>query len=365
MEKYYLASIQHIFTMNGSIVKKLLDYFGTGENIWQAGADEINHARILNDEQFNYYVNFKGNNKNFPERLAEQCQQKKIAVSSIDDGDYPPLLREIFNPPYVIFYRGTLQNNFTRIAMVGSRKITPYGRAAAKQFSSAIAGNGFCVVSGAAYGVDTESHKGALRAGTTEAVLGCGVDVAYPSSNRKLLDEIAEKGAVISEYIPGAPPKKINFPARNRIIAGMAVGILVVEASSRSGSLITAEHGISSGRDIFAVPGSIFSTSSIGCNQLIQQGAKLVLDSEDIITEYKKIKRKTLSQKNGNIEKDFVLSAEEKRIYSLLTYDTPLSIDEIIYKLHGSSPANTAFLLLQMELRGLVESNEAQLYVRK
>ena len=211
--------------------------------------------------------------------------------------------------------------------------------------------------------MDTECHKSALTIGTTEAVLGCGVDIAYPSSNHKLLDEIAEKGAVLSEYVPGTPPIKTNFPARNRIIAGMAMGILVIEAMERSGSLITVEHGINANRDIFAVPGSIFSPSSLGCNKLIQQGAKLVLDSEDIISEYRdKIIFRNLQEKDGKIEKNFVLSKDEERIISLLTPDIPMSIDEIIYKLPGGNPTSVAFALLQLELRGLVRSNDAHYY---
>ena len=363
MEKYYLAALQHVFNLSEGVIGKLLDYFKTGENIWQVSPGEIKGSNILSDAQFKYYNDFHRKNTDFPKQLAEKCQKLKIRLTSIHDEDYPPLLKEIFFPPYVLFYRGTLQNDLPRLAMVGSRKITPYGRAAAEKLGRELASQGVCIISGAAYGVDTECHKSALSTGITEAVLGCGVDIAYPSSNRKLLDEIAEKGAVLSEYVPGTPPIKTNFPARNRIIAGMAMGILVIEAMERSGSLITVEHGINANRDIFAVPGSIFSPSSLGCNKLIQQGAKLVLDSEDIISEYRdKIKIKTLSKKNGNIEKDFVLSAEEERIYAILKPDIPLSVDDIIYKLHGSSPANVAFLLLQMELRGLVRSNDAHYY---
>ena len=211
-------------------------------------------------------------------------------------------------------------------------------------------------MSGAARGIDTASHLGALQKGRTVAVLGCGVDVAYPPDNADLLETIAEGGAVVSEYAPGTPPLPVFFPARNRIISGLASGTIVVEAAEKSGSLITAEFALNEGRDVFAVPGSIYSAASRGCHRLIQQGAKLVTGSADILEEYgaaagrKNTKCRTLQDLPE-------MSAEEAAIYQVLSWDRPLSMDEVIYKLHGNA-SNTAFLLLQMELRGLVTENE-------
>ncbi|MCR5175891.1 MAG: DNA-processing protein DprA [Anaerovibrio sp.] len=366
MEKYYLGILQNSPGLNSAKLRRLLNLWGTAEAVWKARVADITKACILDDSSKEAFLAFRKTNEDLPYSLAEKCESQHISICDINDDVYPKNLKEIFDPPYVLFYRGTLQNDKLRIAIVGSRKISPYGRAAAKQFSVDLASLGVSVVSGAAYGVDTESHKGALSAGTTEAVLGCGIDVVYPTSNKKLLADIAEKGAVISEYLPGTPPLKHNFPARNRIISGMARGVLVVEAAERSGSLITAELALSVGRDIFAVPGSIFAPGSLGCNKLIQQGAKLVLDTRDIMSEYSDIiKVKTLSEKNGNMERNFSLSGDEERVYSLLSPDIPMSIDEIIYKLHGSDPANVAFLLLQMEFKGLIQSDESNLYVKK
>ena len=366
MEKYYLSVLQNIMDIAGEPLKKLLAVFGSGENIWLAGEKELAFAHVLRENQLERFIAYRNSNKNLPHQVATICEKKHIFLCSIDDDDYPALLREIDTPPYVLFYRGRLGNDLPRIAMVGSRKISPYGRAAAERFSVALASCGFAVVSGGAYGVDTESHKGALSVGITEAVMGCGVDIAYPPTNANLLAEISETGAVISEYLPGTPPLKHNFPARNRIISGMSLGTLVVEAAERSGSLITAVCALEAGRDVFAVPASIFASGSRGSNKLIQQGAKLVLDSEDIISEYRdKIKLKTLSKKNGKMEKDFVLSKDEEKIFSLLTPDEPMSVDDILYQLTEATPARVSYHLLQMELRGLVQSDGAHRYVRK
>ncbi|WP_297964340.1 DNA-processing protein DprA [uncultured Anaerovibrio sp.] len=367
MENYYLAVLQNIPGMTNTILTHLLEVFKTGHDIWRATEQELAHTGLLTENKLESFLQFRRDNSLYPEKLPEICKRQNIKVISLEEEGYPPLLKETFDPPHALFYRGRLNNTQPAIAMVGSRKISPYGRAVAERFSSGLASLGITVVSGAAYGVDTESHKGVLSVGgITEAVMGCGVDVAYPRANQKLLEEITEGGAIISEYLPGAQPTKYTFPARNRIIAGMCRGTLVVEAAPKSGALITADYALKENRDVFAIPGGIFTQGSMGCNRLIQQGAKLVLDIGDIITEYGDfIKNKTLSAKNDNMEKKFALSGEELRIFRLLTPDRPLSIDEILYNLHGSDPAKVAFLLLQMELRGIIQSNEAHSYVRK
>ena len=244
--------------------------------------------------------------------------------------------------------------------MVGSRHCSPYGRAAARLLAEKISRAGVTVVSGAARGIDTESHQGAVAAGgRTIAVLGCGVDIAYPAENRRLLDEIAANGAVISEYMPGTPPLPGFFPARNRIIGGLCRGTLVVEAAERSGSLITAELSWDRGRDEFAVPGRVFSDRRGGCRRLSQQGAQHVTRVEDIFEEY----GWTALPKQA-VAGSAALSNEENRIYEVLSIEQPLAMDEIIYKLRGSNTAHIAFLLLQMELKGMIEETDTHSYVR-
>ena len=245
------------------------------------------------------------------------------------------------------------------------------------------------MVSGAARGVDTASHIGALKAGRTIAVLGCGVDVVYPQENRTLFYEILKTGgAIISEYPPGTSPYPAFFPARNRIISGLSYGTIVVEAGRRSGALITAEHALNEGRDVFAVPGSIFSRMCDGANRLIKEGAKPITEAYDIIKEYKHLDlHKILNRAdspntprkkyklNGTKEEEKKLSTikenlppmtpEEKIVYQLLSYKSPLSMDEILISMPGHIELqNLSMTLLQLTMKGIVKEDGAQKYLR-
>ena len=365
MEKFFLAALQGVNGLGGKRIRRLNNYFGSAMAVWQAGEGELRQAKILDEGVLESLLLARRGQPDLPERLQEECGRKGISLCTIEEGEYPGLLKEINNPPLALFYRGRLAER-PRLALVGSRRVSAYGRNVAESLGSSLAAGGFTVVSGAALGVDTCSHQGALKKGITEAVLGCGVDVVYPSGNGRLLAEIAEKGAVLSEYLPGTRPLAGNFPARNRIISGMCLGTIVVEAAKRSGSLITAEMAVSEGRDVFAVPGSIFSPASTGCHRLIQQGAKLVIDSHDIIEEYpefakKRNKKKNIDEKNKT---HAIITETEERILQVLQFDEPLSIDEVIYRLHGGDVANAAFVLLQLEFKGLVRSDDLHRYVR-
>ena len=351
MEEYFLAALQRVGGLGSARLQKLLERFPTGEEIWKATSAELVSAGGMTEKLAASLETLRASRPDYPERLAETCQKKGIRVCSIRSGDYPASLREIFDPPVVFFYRGNLpKKDELCLAMVGARRFSRYGEQVALDFAEKLAASGVTVVSGAARGIDTCAHLGAIKAGRTVAVLGCGVDVAYPSENSSLLQKIAERGAVISEYEPGTQPLPSFFPARNRIISGLCRGTIVVEAARRSGSLITAELALNEGRDVFAVPGSIFSDTSQGCHHLIQQGAKLVGSAADILEEYGKSERK-----REKTRKELSLSREEAAVYHVLSYEHPLSIDEIIYSLKGAGDASSvAFLLLQMELKGLV-----------
>lgn len=366
MEKYYLAAIQAVSGIGSQLLQNLVGFFGSGQAVWQASEEEILNFQLLPLAVRERLLQARRHNPDQPARLQEACSRQGIRLCQISDQEYPELLKEIYSPPLVLFYRGTLQNHIPRIAMVGARRVTAYGRTVADKLAQALAEAGFAVVSGAARGVDAISHQGALLQGRTEAVLGCGVDVAYPPENRKLLEEIAESGAVISEYGPGCMPVAGNFPARNRIISGMSLGTVVVEAAERSGSLITAQQAMEEGRDVFAVPGSIFSASSKGCHRLIQQGAKLVVNSQDVLEEYKHLlNRKASKEKNAEkFATRAIMSDVESKIMGVLSPDEPLSIDEIIYRLQGQDAAQVAFILLQLEFKGFVRADELQRYTR-
>ncbi len=357
-DKYYLAALARSPGAGSRLLKQLMEHFSSARAVWQADAESLVLQGKLSSSQAQRLAMFCRKQLHLPERLAADCQRAGVKLCAISQQEYPYILKEIFDPPQVLFYRGELQPQTARIAMVGARRFTPYGEGIALAFGEQLAAAGVTVVSGAARGIDTAAHRGALKSGRTVAVLGCGVDVAYPAENRRLLAQIVESGGiVVSEYGPGTQPLPAFFPARNRIISGLACGTVVVEAASRSGSLITAHLALDAGRDVFAVPGSIYSEMSQGCNRLIQQGAKLVQCPADILEEYGLVappKPKKTQQ----------LTPAERQVWQVLSFEHPLSLDEIIQSLPDGEISNLAFLLLQMELKGLVIENELHAYRR-
>lgn len=290
------------------------------------------------------------------EREAEAMAVVGIEVVSINDDRYPALLREIYDPPAFLYARGRLSLlQSPQLAMVGSRRTSQQGRQNAYQFAKAFAEHGFTITSGLALGVDAESHRGALVCGgNTIAVLGTGIDVVYPRSNRSLFEQIAEQGLIISEYPPGRQAHRGQFPRRNRIISGLSLGILVVEAAVQSGSLITARCGLEQGREVFAMPGSIHNPASRGCHALIRQGAKLVETVEHVIEEL-------AGWLPVESELNFVapqlvldLASSEQALLDQLGYD-PASVDELQQRV-DLSMAELMAGLTQLELKGAVEN---------
>lgn len=364
MEAFYQAALLQAHGIGPAALRQLLKEAGSAEAAWQ----ESRQLAALTEEQRDALAKLKKRSPELPQRMAEQAERAGIKAVTEQDALYPAELKEIFSPPPVLFYRGRLEPQARRLAIVGSRRMSRYGKSVAQELAEGLAAAGVTVVSGAARGIDTAAHTGALQKGRTVAVLGCGADVVYPSENGKLLAQIAETGAVLSEYPPGTRPLAAFFPARNRIISGLSAGTVVVEAAEKSGSLITAELALSEGRDVFAVPGSIYSATSSGCNRLIQQGAKLVLSVEDILSEYA-WGRPEEAQPQAKSELLAQLMPEELAVLRVLppfaSPEQALSTDEIIFRLHGSmEAANIAFLLLQMELKGLIEEDENHAYSR-
>lgn len=360
---FYAAALLSASGVSLTVARRLVDHFGAASSAWRASGEEL--AAFLSDAPRKALLTLRKKKPDLPADIAAACMKKGIAVCTMEDESYPALLREICQPPLVLFYRGTLAPKAARLAMVGARRASTYGKHVAEEMAAHLAGCGVTVVSGAARGIDTASHRGALTAGRTVAVLGCGLDVVYPPENGRLLAEIAEHGAVISEYPPGTRPLAAFFPARNRIISGLSRGAIVVEAAEKSGSLITAELALSEGRDVFAVPGSIYSDTSRGCHRLIQQGAKLVVDAADVLVEYEMGRARLGNRKTGATPPPGSLSVEEQAVYDVLAFDAALTVDEIIYRLHGRADvSNVAFLLLQMELAGWVEADGNRAYSR-
>ncbi|WJH33259.1 DNA-processing protein DprA [Paenibacillus sp. CC-CFT747] len=261
----------------------------------------------------------------------EKYREKGIQVVTMYDPSYPALLKQTSQPPWVLYGIGDFRLlERPCLAMVGTRGPTPYGRKVAEDLAGAMARAGFCIVSGMARGIDTSAHRGAVgEKGGTIAVLGCGVDVLYPPENRAIYGEIGEKGLLLSEFPPGTSAKPGLFPLRNRIIAGLSWGTIVVEAALRSGSLITADQALEESRDVFAVPGPITSPKSLGAMSLIKQGEKLVTEPEDIWQEY--AERVTDLSWEGDKEplQAAELTSEEEAIWNLLSHE-PQTLDSIL-----------------------------------
>ena len=264
----------------------LIERLGSAEAVLSAPAEQLQqHARIT-PKQLEKLAEVREDDLARELGLIERLG---VTVFTFRDPGYPLNLREIHDPPPVLFIRGKLLPDDQRaVAMVGSRKASPYGRVVAESLARDLARHGITVVSGLALGADSAAHRGALAEnGRTIGVLGCGIDICYPASNRDLIEEVAQRGVLMSESPLGAPPEGWRFPARNRILSGLSLGVVVVEAPERSGALITAVHAAEQGREVFAVPGSVNSTQSQGTHQLLKEGAKLVQTVDDILEELK------------------------------------------------------------------------------
>lgn len=359
MDSIYAAALCSIDGFGAAKVRQLIERFGSAEAAWRAEPDEVVPAGCIRLQDCRKFI--AGRAVFSVDKLAVKLEQAEIKLCSWRDDDYPVYLRNIHNPPAVLFYRGDLGCLKNCLAVVGSRRATVYGRTTAEQLAAAMAAYGVTIVSGAARGIDTAAHKGALLHGRTAAVLGCGVDVAYPRENRRLMDNIAESGGIVlSEYLPGTEPLAKHFPARNRIIAGLSRALLVVEAGVKSGSLITAEFALEEGRSVLAVPGSIYAENSRGCHKLIKQGARLVDNINDILAEYEEY---NVSIKPVAALPSQELSLAEQAVYDVLSDTQALSVDEIIIKTSRRAD-NIAYLLLQLELKGLVKQELPFSYVR-
>jgi len=268
--------------------KKLLDYFKTLESAWQADFAELTKAE-LNRSIVEKIIEQRP--KINPDFEMERLEKEGVELITIQDKNYPILLKEIYAPPALLYIRGKIPSEDSiGLGVVGSRQLSLYGQQTTPPLTAKLAQAGITIISGLAKGIDTLAHQAALEAGgRTVAVLGCGIDdkSVYPYSNRQLAERIAKSGgAVISEFPIGAQPLPQHFPQRNRIISGLSKGILVIEATKRSGALITARDALEQNRDVFAVPGSVFSQNSFGPNNLIKMGAKLVSHADDILQEF-------------------------------------------------------------------------------
>ena len=315
-----------------------------------------------------------------PDRELEKLRRLNIKMLINQQPEYPYLLKQIYDPPPVLYYQGTLAPDEVTLAIVGCRKSTFYGEKVIEEFIPTLIFHKITVVSGLAYGIDSLAHRETLKNhGRTLAVLGCGLDRIYPSENTRLADQIKENGAVISEFPPGTEPLKFHFPLRNRIISGLSLGVLIVEAGQKSGALITAYQSIDQNREVFAVPGSVFHDQSKGTNSLIQKGhAHAILTAQDLLDKLNEIPlfkvpqaaatiKTTRSCRNKNrsqtgIYENPSLSPAETQILACLDTD-PLPFDQIHQKTRLSLPQINSTLTL-LELKGIIKSLPGNHYVR-
>ncbi len=327
--------------------QRLLEYFGNAESAWVANPSELAEAG-LSSKLIERLISVR--DKVDLSIIWEQILSKGIQVLIWKDDDFPHRLKEIDQPPPVLYLRGELlpEDNWA-VAIVGTRRVTPYGRQVTEEIASYLAANGITIVSGLARGVDSLAHSAALKAGgRTLAVLGSGVDRIYPPENRPLVEQMLEQGAVLSDYAPGTPPEASNFPPRNRIISGLSMAVIVIEAGKTSGALITAEFAAEQGREIFAVPGNIFAPQSKGTNKLIQNGAHPLLSASDIM----QILNLTRLGQHKAARKALPADEVESKLLDAMG-EEPLHVDDILNQTNLPVDKVSATLVM-MELKGLV-----------
>jgi DNA processing protein len=341
---------------------KLMGHFGDPERVFSASQEELMKGAGIREKAASSIKSFRLEEE--LNRELNQIQKSGVTVLTTDDKEYPSNLKTIFDPPPVLYVRGKIvESDAIAVAVVGSRSPTHYGKLVTEKISKGLAEMGVTIVSGMARGIDSIAHISAISCdGRTIAVLGCGLNIVYPSENVKLMNEIMNHGAVISEFCMSTKPNKMNFPQRNRVISGLSLGTVVTEAAEKSGSLITSRHAIEQGREVFAVPGCINVLKSQGTNRLIKMGAKLVESVEDIINEFPQDVRSFLKPEKGNRDIDCNLTGSEKLVFSLI--DTELRHIDTIIEQSNLPVGVVSGILLNLELKGLIKQFSGKMFVR-
>ena len=340
-------------------VRNLLSRFGSAQAVLAATQADLSQVDKVGFKAANNIIRWR-------ELIDLDGELRRIDqfganIVTTDDSEYPALLRQIYDPPLVLYVRGTLRpEDAYAIAMVGTRQSTLYGRQTAERLARQLAASGVTVVSGGARGIDSASHEGALQSGgRTIAVLGTGLDIVYPAENVKLYQRIAEQGAVITQFPFGRKGDKQSFPIRNRIVAGMTQGTVVVEANRASGALITANFAAEYGRTVYAVPGRVDSPRSAGCHDLIKDGAQLCESAEDVLTEFAHLQ--AIEPEEPEIPMP-TLSHPEQHVFHVLTHEE-MQQDEIIRRSELPA-AQVSVILLQLEMKKLVQQHPGRLFSR-
>ena len=357
-DRPYWVAFNHINGIGAVRTGQLLKRFSTLQNAWESSKTDLQFAGI-SEKLADQIVYFRS--KTNPQELTESILARNIKICIRKETEYPHLLKEIDNPPSVLYYVGKLpEQSMKLMAIVGTRRMTSYGQNVAEELGRFLSNNGIGVVSGLARGIDGAAQGAVVASGgKTYAVLGCGVDHIYPPEHRNLAKMIVRDGAVISEYAPGTHPDRTNFPQRNRIISGMSSGVIIVEAGEKSGSLITARFAAEQGREVFVVPGNVTAIQSRGANRLIRDGARPFYEKNELLEFLETWQAQEPQKMNKPLQQAFS-TPEEKIILSLIT-DEPLHIDEIVRK-SGLPLSKVSSSIVLLELKSMVLETAPQTY---
>ena len=372
-----LIRLNMIRGLGAATIHRLLEAFGSAEAVFRLDPEQLKllWGRYATQEVL-AEIREAADGKALAQEL-RWAEKEKVRIVTLLDSDYPELLKQIHSPPPVLYLRGTLiPTDAAAVAIVGTRSATPYGLAQARRFGEDLVRCGITVVSGLAEGIDAAGHEGALSAGgRTIAVVGHGLSTIFPSRHRPLAERVAQSGCLLSEFPMGMPPNKENFPRRNRVISGLSLGVLVVEAPVRSGALITAREAMEQGREVFAVPGPVSSRQSQGTHELIKDGAKLVCEVQDILEELAPQLREMIRPSTDSVRPElaegrteetqfpFGLSDEESEVFEAVPVGNGTSLDEIARDT-TLQPARLMSLLTSLELKGLVKQEPGRGFSR-
>jgi len=366
-ESHALLILNAVPGVGNATIRKLLEYYGSAQKVLSLTENDLAADQVVSAKLAAAIARFS--KEQFLAKELALIAEHGVRVLTFNDEEYPASLRAIADSPIVLYVKGRLPENLSlSMAVVGSRNASLYGNSIAGQWSARLAEVGFTIVSGMARGIDTAAHTGALKArGQTVAVLGCGLTHIYPPENKKLSDSIAANGAIVSEFAMETLPMPYNFPRRNRIISGLSMGVIVVEAAAKSGALITADFALEQGREVYAVPGKIDSPTSKGVHGLIKQGAKLVSCVEDILED---IHPQLLQEAHASVVLPEIkepaalepLSESEQQIYGFIG-DRPIHIDDLIDRC-GTDALRVTVVLSCLELKHFIKQLPGKLFVR-
>ncbi|MDD4237222.1 MAG: DNA-processing protein DprA [Desulfotomaculaceae bacterium] len=359
-DRLYWLGWQYLMPGAGKRLWSLVEHFGSPRAAWEAGIKDLSVISGLGGDRATGLAERRS--RLDPQQEAGKLDSMGVSYVCHSDPAYPENLLGIYDPPPVIFYKGQLKaTDKLSVAIVGTRKPSPYGLVVAEKLAKDLTALGITITSGMARGIDSAAHRGALaEGGRTIAVLGCGPDVVYPKENKQLMEAIIDNGAVVSEFPPGTQPEAWRFPVRNRIISGLSQATLVVEAAERSGALITADFALEQGRDVMAVPGNVVNPLSRGPHRLIKQGARLIEGAGDVLDELGMEKLFPI-QDNTSAGK-MKMSCEEETLYGLLSLD-PVSLDELITR-SNLLPQKAMAALMYLEIKGLTRQLPGKFYIR-